>query len=324
MKRIQAFCTLIIAGALACGAAFAQSYPSKVVRITSPYPTGISPDISMRVIADKLSRYWGQQVIVDARPGANGYIAFNAVKKAPADGHELLLVGNSHITINPALLKDVPYDPEADFAPVGLTYRAPFFLWVSTSSPYRTVGEMVAAGRKDASKIIYGTPYVGSPPHLGGAMLAQMTGATMLAVHYKEASQMMSSVVNGDIAFTIASTGSAVALVKAGRLRALAIASLQRSPDAPDVPTVAEAGGPAGYEVDTWVGILAPRGTPADILGRIAADLNRAMAEPDVRERHRALGVSLVNASPADMASVIRTDLRKNVDVVKRVGITPE
>ena len=301
-----------------------QAYPSKPVRITTPYPTGISPDITTRVIADKLSKYWNQQVLVEARPGGNGFIAIGAAKKAAPDGHELLFVGNSFITINPVLFKSVPYDPEVDFLPITTVYQGPFFFWVSTQSPYRTVRDIVDAARKNPEKIAYSSPYVGSPPHIGGAMLAHMTATKMLAVHYKDGPAIYTAVANGDVAFTLSSPGSAQGMVKAGRVRALAAASVKRNPDAPDVPTVEEAGGPAGYEVTTWTGLMAPRGTPQPIVMRIAADTAKALAEPDVRERFKALGVIPSPSSPSEMAELMRSELRTNGDMIRKAGLTAE
>ena len=302
----------------------AQSYPTKIVRVTSPYPTGISPDISARLIADKLSRYWGQQVLVEARPGGNGFIALGAVKKAAPDGYDLLYVGNAFVTINPVLFKSVPYDPEADFAPISTVYRGPFFFWVSTKSPYRSIQDIIEVAKKNPEKVAYSTPYVGSPPHLGGAMLAHLSGTRMLAVHFKEGPAIYTSVANGDVAFTLSSPGSAAAMVKAGLVRNIAAASNERNPDAPDVPTVREAGGPAGVEVFAWTGFMAPRGTPPDIINRVAMDVARALAEPDVRERFKALGVIPTPSAPSEMGNLIKTELRTNLDVIRKSGITAE
>ena len=309
---------------LATQISFAQEFPARPVRILSPYPTGISPDVATRIVAERLGKLWSRTVIVEPRPGAHGYLAVNAFKKANADGHELLLVGNAHLAINPTLLKDIPYDPVADFVPVSMIYRAPFFIWVATNAPFRTVGDLVAAAKASPERVSYSTPYVGSPPHLGGAWLATLTGTKMLAVHFKEGAQVYGSIVNGDITYALGTTGSAASLVKAGRLRPLAITSPQRAPSEPDVPTVRESGGPADYEIDSWIALVAPRGTPPAIVRRLSEDVGRALSDPEVRERFRALGVEAVASSSSELAELIRVDLRRYAEVVKRSGITAE
>jgi tripartite-type tricarboxylate transporter receptor subunit TctC len=302
----------------------AQSWPAKLVRITSPYSTGITPDVVGRVLAERLTRYWSQQVIVEARPGANGFIAFGVVKKAPPDGHDLLLVANSFMTVNPHLLKDVPYDPENDFVPLSLISRAPFFLWVASASPYRSVADLVAAARQTPDRLTYSHGALGSPTHLGGALLALLTGTRMVAVHFKEGPQMYTSIVNGDVVFNVSTIGSVASLVKAGRLRPLASASLARNPDLPEVPTVQESGGPAGYEVEAWQALVAPRGTPAAIVSRIAADVARALGEPEVREKFRGLGVYATSSTPAALAAIISSESRRNAELIARLGIKPD
>jgi tripartite-type tricarboxylate transporter receptor subunit TctC len=172
---------MVVAGAaavmvLAAPQAAAQAYPSRSVRIVSPYPPGISPDVATRVVAERLAKAWGQQVLVEPRPGANGFIAIAQAKKAAADGHEFLLVGNAHLAINPNLFRTVPYDTEQDFAPISLIYRAPFFIVASRLGPFKTVKDLVAAAKAHPDRLGYSTPYVGSPPHLGGALLAHLTG----------------------------------------------------------------------------------------------------------------------------------------------------
>lgn len=310
-----------IALALAAFGAQAQTYPSRVVKIVSPFPTGISPDTALRLVADRLSKAWGHQVIVEARPGANGFIAIGAAKRAAPDGHELLFVSNSHLTINPHVFKDLPYDPQQDFIPLSLVYRAPFFVVVSTSGPYKTIGDLISAARAYPERVTYSTPYVGSPPHLGGALLATLTDTKMLAVHYKEGPAMYTAVANGDIAFSVATTGSAAPLVRAGKLRYLLIAAPKRLASQPDVPTSAEAGGPAGYEVESWTGILAPRGTPPELVTRLSSDIAAAIRDATLGERYRNLGLEPVASSGAEMSELIRDTLRRNGDIVQRAGI---
>lgn len=302
----------------------AQTFPAKPVRILSPYPTGISPDIATRLVAERLSARWNQPVVVEPRPGGNGFIAIGAAKRGAADGHELLLVGNAHLTINPHVFKALPYDAEADFMPVALLYRAPFFMTVAANGPYRTLQDLITAARADPQRVAYSTPYVGSPPHLGAALLAQLSGTQMLGVHFREGAQIYTSVANGDVAFTLSTIGSARSLISAGKLRPLLVAAPARLPSEPDVPTAAEAGAPPGFIVDSWVGLVAPRGTPAEVVQRIAADVVAVLAEPSVRDRYRSLGVIGTPVTPVEMSTLIREDLRRNGDIVRRSGITPE
>src|SRR6266851_4339885 len=182
MKSKSAPRLIILAAAWLGGvtSALAQSpqtgYPTKVVKILAPYSSGAGPSIFMHILGDKLAKVWGQQVIVDSRPGASGFIAIEAAKNAAPDGHELLIVSNSHVAINPALYKKLPYDPEKDFVPVALIYRAPYFVTVSASGRYQTVPALIAAAKANPGKLTYGIAFVGSPPHLGGALFGFLTG----------------------------------------------------------------------------------------------------------------------------------------------------
>jgi tripartite-type tricarboxylate transporter receptor subunit TctC len=279
---------------------------------------------SPHLVGDKLSRHWNRQTVIEPRPGANGFIAIGVVKKGIADGHELLLASNAHFSINPHLMKELPYDAENDFVPVGLLYRAPFFVAVAANGPYRTMQDLIAAARADANRIAYSTAYVGSPGHLGGALLAFLTGTQMLAVHFRDGVQLYTSIVNGDVAFGIATVGSFASLIKANRLRLVAIAARTRLASEPDVPTLVEQGGPAGFEVDSWVGLFAPRGTPADVIRMLNEQIGVALNELDVKERFRGMGVEPATMPPAAIADLMRSDFRRYADLVKRIGITPE
>jgi tripartite-type tricarboxylate transporter receptor subunit TctC len=299
-------------------------FPARVVRITSPLPTGLAIDVTVRLIAERLGRAWGQQVLVEARPGANGLIAIGAVRKAPADGHDLLVVANSFMTINPHLIKSLPYDPENDFVPVSLISRAPFFVVVSATGPYRNLRDLIAAAKANPGRVSYSSPSVGSAPHIGGALLAYLMGSQMTAVDFKEGAPMFTSIVNGDVHFIVSTTGSAAPLIKAGKLRYIAAAAPTRIDLEPGVPSAKEAGGPPDYEVGTWTGIVAPRGTPAEIVRRISADVGTVLAASDMRERFRDLGFVATATTPTEMDSVIRGELRRYADLVKRIGITAE
>jgi tripartite-type tricarboxylate transporter receptor subunit TctC len=318
MNRLAAL--LLVAAQGAC----AQGFPSKPVKIVSPYPNGLTPDIAVRAVAERLTRTWGQPVIVEPRPGANGFIAIGQAKKAAPDGYELLLAGQSHLSINPRLFKSVPYDPEKDFAPLSLIYRTVFFVAVKADGPYKGIPELIAAAKASQKKLSYSSPYVGSPPHLGAAEFAYLTGTQMVHVPYKEAAQVYISVANGDVDWALGSIGSTLPLTKAGKLKLLAIAAKARDPEHPDIPTVAQAGGPAGYEVDTWVSLVAPAGTPPDLVRRLSADIAAAVADPEVKERFKGIGVDPVSGTPAELAELVKRDLAAYGDIVKRTGVTAE
>jgi tripartite-type tricarboxylate transporter receptor subunit TctC len=309
---------------VAAQGAWAQGFPSKPVKIVSPYPNGLTPDIAVRAVAERLTRTWGQPVIVEPRPGANGFIAIGQAKKATPDGYELLLAGQSHLSINPRLFKSVPYDPEKDFAPLSLIYRTVFFVAVKADGPYRSIPELIAAAKASQKKLSYSSPYVGSPPHLGAAEFAYLTGTQMVHVPYKEAAQVYISVANGDVDWSLGSIGSTLPLTKAGKLKLLAIAAKTRDPEHPDIPTVAQAGGPAGYEVDTWVSLVAPAGMAPDLVRRLSADIAAAVADPEVKERFKGIGVDPVSGTPAELAELVKRDLAAYGGIVKRTGVTAE
>src|SRR5437588_11763553 len=268
----------------------AQTYPTKVVKITAPFSAGAAPAVFTRVLAEKLSRVWTQQVLVDPRPGASGFIAVEAVKNAAPDGHELLVVSNAHVAINPALYRTLPYDPRKDFVPVAMFYHTPFFLTVSTAGPYQSVPALIAAAKANPGTVSYGSSYVGSPSHLGSAEFEFLTGTKMLHVPFKDQSQMYVSIANGDVGWAFSTLGSALPLIQSGKIKLIAIASKERLKALPDVPTVEEAGGPAGMVVDSWLAVLAPRGTPSEIVRRINADINRQLADPEVLEQRQRFG----------------------------------
>jgi tripartite-type tricarboxylate transporter receptor subunit TctC len=322
--RHIAVATAVGVGLCAASVAQAQTFPTRVVRITSPYASGQGPDLVARVFADRLSKLWGQQVIVDARPGANGFIAFEAVKKAPPDGHDLLVTANAQMTINPSLFAKVPYDPVNDFAPVAMQYRTPFFFAVSSTGRYKSVQEVIAAAKANPGKITAGVPYIGSPAHLGGVMFEGLTGTQITHVPFKENAPLYVALVNNDLDWAFATPATAGAFLKGGKVKFLAIGSKTRFPSYPDIPTLAEAGGPAGLEVGAWVAFVAPRGTPPDIIALINRDVNRVLADPDVKERFAVFGFEPAPGTPAELAEIIRNDLKVNAEVIKRAGMKPE
>jgi tripartite-type tricarboxylate transporter receptor subunit TctC len=289
-----------------------------------PHSAGVAPSIFMRLIAEKLSKQWGKQVLVENKPGASGFIAIESMKSAARDGHELLAVANSHMTINPSLYRRLPYDPEKDFVPVAMVLRASFFITVASNGPYPSVAALIEAAKANPGKLTYSSSYVGSPSHLGAADFEYRTGTKMLHVPYKDQSQMYIAIANRDIDWAFSTIGSALPLIKGGRIKVIALAAKQRLAVAPEVPTVEEAGGPAGFEIDSWIGLVAPRGTPAEPIRVVNADVNRLMTDPDIIERMNLFGYEPAPATPAEIAELIRADTKKNAETVKRSGATAD
>jgi tripartite-type tricarboxylate transporter receptor subunit TctC len=302
----------------------AQSFPSKLVHIYSPYPAGIAPDVAVRILAERLSREWKQQVLVESHPGASGFLAIASLKKAKPDGHELLLLGSAHLALNPQFLKSVPYDPVADFAPVATIYRLPFYIVTAAQGPFATLSDLLEAARFRPNPVTYSTPYVGSPPHLGGALLGLLSGTHMQPVQFREGSAQATSVVSGDVDFHISASGTVAPLVQAGKLRLLAIMALTRSEDQPTIPTVTEAGGPSGCEVDTWVGLVAPRNTPEALVRQINADVNRALRDPETEKRLRAHAIEPLAEAPTAMAERIQADTLRYGALIRRLNLQAE
>lgn len=303
---------------------WAQTFPNKTVRIISPFSTGIGPDLFARALADTLQKEWGQPVVVESRPGANGFIAIDALKKSAPDGHELLILADSHLAINPSLFKKLPYNVETDMTPVGGLYRTFFFVAVKSDGPYQSILQLIAGAKANPGKLTYGSPYVGSPSHLGNAVFDFETGTQTIHVPYKEQLQIFTSIANGDLTWAIATAASTTAMVKAGRVKLIAVAANKRLASHPEVPTVEEAGGPKDFVVAAWLALLAPQGTPQNIVRKISADTQKALSNPDMKKRIDALGFEAMPSGPEQIAEMIRTANRKNAEIIKRVGATAD
>ena len=325
IARCQALlCPVLAAAVLVClsaaSQAQAQGYPSRVVRIMLPYAAGAGPAVFVRILADRMTRELGQQVIVDARPGASGFVAIEVAKKAAPDGHDLLVVSNAHATINPFLYSKVPYDMEADFTPVGLIYLTPFFITVATNGPIHSVADLIATMKANPGRITYGTPYVGSPADLGGSLFEYLTGTKMIHVPFKDQPQIYTAIANNDVDWTLSTLGSALPLMNAGKVRLLAIAGKTRSGSAPTVPTIIEAGGPPELLVDSWMSMFAPRGTSPEVVRAINAVLNRSLADPDVLARMKQLGFEPTPSTPEALGALVKSDGRKYAELIRRTG----
>ena len=310
---------------VACGAsslATAQTYPVKPIRIVSPFPAGGVNDIIARITAQKMVAPLGQQTIVDNRPGAGGNIGTEIVAKAPPDGYTLLSGGMGSLILNPVVAK-VPYDTVRDFAPIIVVATSPNVLTVHPSLPVRSVKELVALARSRPGQINYASGGVGSTPHLSGALFISMTGAKLVHVPYKGTAPATTDLVAGHVQLAFLGIPGIYPHIKANRLRAIAVTGTEPSPALPGVPTVAASGIP-GYEMSPWYGILAPAGTPRDIVMKLNTTIATFLRDPDTREKFQAAGADPTTSTPEEYAERIKSDVAKWARVIKEAGIKGE
>lgn len=312
-----------IAALAAAGALAQDTYPSKPVRLVVPYPPGGASDITARLLGQKLAELWGQQVVVDNRPGANGIVALEHVAKQPADGYTLLFANLGPNAINPAVYAKLPYDPIKDFTPITLTTLVPQVLVASPSLETKTLKDVLDYARANPGKLNYGTGGNGSANHLGVELIAMTTGVQFTAVPYKGDAQAMTDTMSGQVAMSMPTVPAALPQIKSGRLRALAVGTKTRVAALPDVPTMAEAG-VAGYESASWGGVMGPGGMPASLAARIHAYLARALTSPDVQEKLAAQGATVVAAGPSEFAQFLADEIRKWDHVAKKANIRVE
>ncbi len=299
-------------------AAFAQTYPTKPVRLIVPQPPGGGADIVARMIAQKLGEQLGQQMVVDNRAGANGIVGTELVARAPPDGYTLLTGITGSLTINPNLYKNLPYKPVEDFEPISLAVMSPYLLVVHTAVNANNVGELITLAKSKAGPLTYSTPGNGSLAHLAMEWLRTSTGTQFLHVPYK-GSAAFGAVIAGEIQVTLVSVVSGMPQIKSGRVRALAITSKTRSRAIPELPTVAESGVP-GFEATNWFGVLAPRGTPQPIITQLYKLMAASAKSSDVKERMLRDGADAVGGTPQEFATLIKTELKRWGEVVKLSG----
>lgn len=299
----------------------AQDFPMRPVRVVTAFPAGSGPDAALRLVADGLSRLWKQQVLVDNKPGGAGFIAIDAFRSAPPDGHTMVQLDSNHLTTHPHVYRKLPYDPQRDLEPVRGIMRNYFFIAVSTQSPYQTLEDLVAAAGKAPGRMNYGSWFMGSPGHLGALLLQSQRDIEMTHVPYKEMSQLYAAVANREVDWAAASAGSAGPLVKAGRLRFLALAGPQRLEVYPQVPATAEMPTSRSFEVSSWTGLFAPRGTPLALRARIAADMARVLASPEAIERFREWGYSPFDVTTDGYAQLIVRETASWAGVIRQAGL---
>ena len=318
---------LLALGGLAASAAWpalAQSdakWPTKASRIINPFPVGGGPDGLSRLIADKLGRAWGQPVVVENRPGGNGFIAIEAFKRGAADGTDMVQLDNVHIAAYPHLFKKLPYNLDKDFDILLPLFRNFFFVCVPVNSPYKTIGDLIADAKANPGKLNYGSWSVGNPVHLGSALLENQTGTKMEHVIYKETSQLYQGVANGELTFALGSLGTAGPLVRGGKLRFLAVAGPKRIAGFENVPTVSESGGPKDYAVIGWNALAVRPGTPAAVIEKIQADTRLALTGQDVKDKFTAFGYESFNPTPAEFKAFMAAESKRFGDVIKKAGL---
>ena len=299
----------------------AQEWPTKPVRIITPFPAGAGPEAVVRVLAEKLQKKWGQPVVVENKPGANGFIAIDAFKRGATDGTDLIQLDNVHLVAYPHLFKKLPYDPAKDFEQIAPLFRTYFFVGVGSGSKYKTVGDIIADAKAHPGVLNYGSWSVGNPVHLGSALLEGMTNTEMQHVIYKETSMLYTGVANGELNFALGSLATAGPLQRSGKIKFIAVTAPKRHPAFPDVPTVAESGGPAGYEVTGWTTIAAPKGLPKTVADKIQKDIEAALAEPDIKERYATFGYETFPVTRDQFNAFIAAESAKYDAVIKRAKV---
>ena len=300
----------------------AQAYPSKPVRLIAPYPAGGVNDLVARLIGQRMSAALGQQWVIENRAGRGGVIGSEVVAKAAPDGYTLVHGGMGTLTLGPFLGK-VPFDTLRDFVPITLTARAPNVIAVHPSLPVKSVKELIALAKARPGVLNYATPGVGSTPHLTAALFVSMTQVKMVHIPYKGGAPAATDLAAGQVPVGFGPIPSLLPHIASGRLRGLAVTSLQRSQLVPDMPTVAEAG-LAGFEMNPWFGVLAPTGTPGEVIARLNAELVRIMRSAEVAAPLAAHGVDAAHSKPEEFLAVIRSDLQKWGKVIQDAGIKGE
>jgi len=310
---------LTVAAPGAIPAAGAQAFPSKPVKLVVPFPPGGSLDNVGRLLAQKLSEEWGQQVVVENKPGAGGNIGADAVAKSPADGYTVVMGALSTHAVNPNLYRTMPYDAARDFAPISNVAITPNVLIVSSKSPVHTLKDLIAYAKANPGKTNFGSGSNGSAGHLAGELFKLESGTDVMHIPYKGGAPALQALLAGDTQFMFDNLANAMAQVKGGTVRPIAVTTAQRSRLAPDLPTMAEAGMP-GFDISTWFGLLAPAGTPPEVIAKWNAAVVKALNSPDVREKMLAQGAEPSPTTPAEFAAFIAKEREKYARIVKASG----
>lgn len=301
--------------------AFAQSYPTKPIKVISPWSPGGPAEALAREVTAKMSAAFGQQIVIESKPGANGEIGTATVAKAAPDGYTILLSHLGPTAISPALKKSLPYDPLKDFAPISQVVSGPTLLCVRNDLPVKSVQELIDYAKANPGKLSYGSVGVGSTTHLAGEMLNGAAGIDTVHVPYKGSTPILVDLMGGRLAFAFIGISGSLAQARAGQIRAIAISTLKRSESAPDIPAVAET--LPGFELNSWYGMMAPAGTPRPIIERLNRELVKALHAPDVVEWMKKNGLDPAPTTPEEHAAYIKSEIAKWAKIVKAAGIQP-
>jgi tripartite-type tricarboxylate transporter receptor subunit TctC len=318
MRIVVPALAAVLAGANA--GAFGQAYPNRPIHIIAPFPAGGGYDFLSRMLGAEMTKTFGQPVIVENKAGANGNIGTDAAAKSPPDGYTLLMGGNSPLALNVGLYPKLPYDPVRDFEPIARVATQPNLLAVHPKLPVKTLGELVAYARANPGKLTYASNGNGSPQHLAAEQLKRMAGIDIVHVPYKGAAPTSAALLAGEVSMAFNVILLPLPHVQSGRLTGIGVASSRRSPLAPSIPTLTEAG--YTIDIDTWYGLLAPAGTPKDIVAKLNAETVRILNLPDLKQKTRSQGIELGGSTPEEFAAFLKTDIGMWTKAIREMNIT--
>jgi tripartite-type tricarboxylate transporter receptor subunit TctC len=323
-KLVYVFFTSIVIMFAGANITFAQTYPGKPISLVVPYPPGGASDVVARLVGQKLSEIYGQPVIIENKPGANGNIALEMVARANPDGYTLLMGNVGPNAINAGLYNKLRFDPIKSFSPITLTSAVPIILVANPSVPAKNAKELIAYIKANPGKLNFATGGIGSATHLTAEMFKSMAGLDIVAIPYKGDMPALTDVIGGkDVTLTFATSIAAMPLIKSGKVRALGIASLQRSPSLPDIPTISESGLP-GFESTSWGGILAPAGTPHAVISSLHNEIVKILGMPEVKMKISTLGAETIESTPEEFAAYLKSEISKWSKIIKISGATAE
>jgi tripartite-type tricarboxylate transporter receptor subunit TctC len=318
---VTRFAILLAATAVSVSKVAADSYPDRTIKIVAGFPAGSAPDTTARLLAEKLQVAWGKPVIVENTTGASGNIAADRVAKSSADGYTLLMAGNASIVVSPSLYDKLPYDPVKDLLPISLVTMTPNILALHPDVPAKSVAELVALARAQPDGLTYGHGGAGISQHLAGELFKHMAGGLAIRpVGFRGAALIMPEILAGRVNLCFCNITNVLPLAREGKLRALAVTSRKRSAAAPELPTMDESGFP-GFDATAWFGLMAPAGTPSEVVEKLHAETVKALATPDLRAKFDAIGMEVIGNTPAEFAAMIKTEIPYWAKVMKAIDL---